>query len=75
MILLVVALVLSKDTILKALLERQIRAQTGMDAKIGKLSVGLLSPVATVEKFKLYNAPEFGGTFSHEARAWRSDWT
>jgi hypothetical protein len=59
---LVVVLVLSKDAILKALVERQIRAQTGMDVKIGKFSVGILSPVVNVENFKLYNPPEFGGT-------------
>jgi uncharacterized protein involved in outer membrane biogenesis len=59
---LVVALVLSKDAILKALVERQIRAQTGMDVKIGSFSVGILSPVVDIAKFKLYNPPEFGGT-------------
>ena len=59
---LVVALVLSKDAILKALFERQIRAQTGMDVKIGSFSVGILSPVVDIRKFKLYNPPAFGGT-------------
>lgn len=59
---LVVALVLSKDAILKSLVERQIRAQTGMDVKIGKFSAGLLSPVVDIEKLTLYNPPEFGGT-------------
>jgi hypothetical protein len=33
-----------------------------MDAEIGKISVGLLSPTVTVENFKLYNSPDFGGT-------------
>jgi len=59
---LVVALVLSKDVILKSLVERQIRAQTGMDVKIGKFSAGVLSPVVDIENFKLFNPPEFGGT-------------
>jgi uncharacterized protein involved in outer membrane biogenesis len=62
MIVLIVALILSKDAILKALVERQIRSQTGMDVKIGKFSAGILSPVVNIEKFKLYNPPEFGGT-------------
>jgi len=62
LVVLIVVLALSKDAILKALAERQILAQTGMDAKIGRLSVGLLSPVVTIENFKLYNTPEFGGT-------------
>jgi uncharacterized protein involved in outer membrane biogenesis len=60
-IVLIVALVLSKDAILKALVERQIRSQTGMDVKIEKFSVGILSPVVDIEKFKLFNPPEFGG--------------
>lgn len=60
-IVLIVALVLSKDAILRAAVERQIRAQTGMDVRIGKLSVGLLSPVVTIKDFKLYNPPAFGG--------------
>jgi len=33
-----------------------------MDAEIGKISMGLLTPTATVENFKLYNSPDFGGT-------------
>jgi uncharacterized protein involved in outer membrane biogenesis len=59
---LVVAIVLSKNSILKTLVERQIRAQTGMDVKIGKFSAGMLSPVVDIQNLKLYNAPEFGGT-------------
>lgn len=62
LVVLIVALVWSKDAILKALVERQIRSQTGMEAKIGKLSVGILSPVVEIEKFRLNNPPEFGGT-------------
>lgn len=58
---LIVALVLAKDAIIRGTVERQIRAQAGMDVKIGKFSVGLLSPVVTIENFKLYNTTEFGG--------------
>jgi len=61
MIVTIVALVLSKDAILKALAERHIRAQTGMDVRIGRFAVSILSPVVTIEQFKLYNPPEFGG--------------
>jgi len=61
-IVLVVVLALSKDAILKWLVEQQIRSQTGMDVKIGRFSVGVLSPVVNIENFKLYNPPEFGGT-------------
>lgn len=59
---LIVGLLLSKDAIAKAAAEQQIRAQTGMDVKIGRFSIGLLSPVVTIENFKLYNTPEFSGT-------------
>lgn len=59
---LIVGLLLSKDAIAKAAAEQQIRAQTGMDVKIGRFSIGLLSPVVTIENFKLFNTPEFGGT-------------
>jgi len=65
MLLLVVAiitLVLFKDAIMKAVIEQRIRARTGMDVKIGRFSVGIFSPVVTIEKLKLYNRPEFGGT-------------
>ena len=61
-IVLVVALVLLKDTLVKAIAERQIRAQTGMDVKIGKFELGLLSPTLSIEDFKIYNTAEFGGS-------------
>ena len=57
-----VGLVLSRDKIAKTAMEQQIRAQTGMDVKIGKLSTSLLSPVATIENLMLYNTADFGGT-------------
>lgn len=62
LVVLVVIFLLSLDSIIKAVVEREIRAQTGMDVKIGKFSFGLLSPVVTIEEFKLYNTAEFGGT-------------
>lgn len=61
-VVLIVVLILSLDSILKAVAERRIRSETGMDVKIGKFSVGLISPVITVKDFKLYNTAEFGGT-------------
>jgi uncharacterized protein involved in outer membrane biogenesis len=59
---LLVVLLLSLDSVVKALAERQIRAKTGMEAKIGKFSVGLIAPMVTMDNFKLYNTAEFGGT-------------
>jgi len=58
----VVLLLVFKDTILRKVAEHQIRAETGMEVKIGRLSSSLFSPVVTIENFKLYNTPEFGGT-------------
>ena len=62
LIVLVVALVLLKDTLIKSLAERRIRAQTGLEVRIGKFEVSLLTPTVTIENFKLYNTPEFGGS-------------
>jgi|SRR5690348_14662442 len=58
----VILLLVFKDTILRMVAEHQIRAETGMDVKIGRFSSGLFSPVVTIENLKLYNTPEFGGT-------------
>jgi hypothetical protein len=33
-----------------------------MDVKIGKFSLSVLSPIATIEKLTLYNTADFGGT-------------
>lgn len=62
LIVLLVAFLLSIDAIARAVVERRLRAETGLDVRIGSLSVGLLSPVVTIENFKLYNKPEFGGS-------------
>jgi uncharacterized protein involved in outer membrane biogenesis len=61
-VLLAVVLLLSLDTILRVVAENRIRAQTGMDAEIGKFHVGLLEPVVSIENLRLYNPPAFGGT-------------
>ena len=58
----VIVLLLSYNSILRAAMERQIRAQTGMDAEIGSLNIGLISPVAEIKNFKIHNSPDFGGT-------------
>src|SRR5688572_31085899 len=60
-IVLVVALILLKDQIIKNVAENQIRKSTGMDVKIGAMHVGLTRPVFNVENFVLYNTAEFGG--------------
>ncbi len=62
LVLLAVIAVFSIDPILRVVIQNRIRAQTGMDAEIGKFSLGLVSPTITIKELKLYNSPEFGGT-------------
>jgi uncharacterized protein involved in outer membrane biogenesis len=61
-VVLVVVFLLSLDTIVRFVMENRIRAQTGMDAEIGKFSIGLATPTITIKDFKLFNPPSFGGT-------------
>lgn len=61
-VVLVVAGILLLDTIAREIAQNRIRAETGMGVKIGKLSIGLLSPTITIENLKMYNTPEFGGS-------------
>jgi uncharacterized protein involved in outer membrane biogenesis len=61
-VVLVVVFFLSLDTIVRLVMENRIRAQTGMDAEIGKFSIGLATPTITIKDFKLFNPPSFGGT-------------
>jgi uncharacterized protein involved in outer membrane biogenesis len=61
-VVLVVILLLSLDTMLRLYLQYQIHARTGMEARIGKFSLGLVSPTVTIQDFKLFNPPDFGGT-------------
>ncbi|HMJ88907.1 MAG TPA: hypothetical protein VK530_03780 [Candidatus Acidoferrum sp.] len=56
-----VALLLVKDTLAKSAAEKNIRDATGMDAKISKLDVGVLTHTVDLEGLKIYNTPEFGG--------------
>jgi hypothetical protein len=60
-IVLLVALILLKDQILKSVLESQMRRSTGMEVKIGSVSTSLMRPELTLEHFVLYNTAEFGG--------------
>ena len=61
-VVLAVVFLLFLDTILRVVAENRIRAQTGMDAEIGKFHFGLLEPVVTIKDLKLHNPPTFGGT-------------
>jgi hypothetical protein len=61
-VVLVIIFFLSLDTIVRLIMQNRIRAQTGMDAEIGKFSIGLAEPTITIKDFKLFNPPNFGGT-------------
>lgn len=58
----IIVLLLSYNSILRVTMERQIRAQTGMDAEIGSLKVALISPTVEIQNLKIHNSRDFGGT-------------
>jgi hypothetical protein len=61
-VVLIVILLLSYNSILRVVIEHNIRAQTGMDAEIGRFQLGLAEPTVTIQDLKIYNPPDFGGT-------------
>ena len=61
-VVLAVIFILSLDSILRVVVQHSIRAQTGMDAEIGKFHFGLIEPVVTIKDLKIHNPPMFGGT-------------
>ncbi len=61
-IVLVIGLLLLKDSIARSFVEREIRRRTGFDARIGALQFGLLEPRINIQNLVLYNPPEFGGS-------------
>lgn len=60
LVLLIGALLL-RDPIVQSLTENRIAESTGLDVRIRKLSMGLLSSKMTIEGLRIYNTPEFGG--------------
>src|SRR5271168_490419 len=61
-VVLIVIFFLSLNSILRVVIEHNIRAQTGMDAEIGRFKLGLLEPTIEIQNLKIYNPPSFGGT-------------
>jgi len=61
-VVLAVIFFLSLDSILRVVIQHNIRAQTGMDAEIGKFHFGLTQPVVEIKDLQLFNSAEFGGT-------------
>jgi len=58
----VIVLLLTYNSILRLAMERQIRAQTGMDAEIGSVHLALTSPTLEIQNLNIHNPPDFGGT-------------
>jgi uncharacterized protein involved in outer membrane biogenesis len=58
----IVIFFLSLNSILRVVIEHNIRAQTGMDAEIGRFKLGLLEPTLEIQNLKIFNPPDFGGT-------------
>ncbi len=57
-VVLVIIFFLSLDTIVRLVMQNRIRAQTGMEAEIGKFSFGLAEPTITIKGFKLFKPAE-----------------
>ncbi len=64
---LLVALLLGKDPLGKEIIRYQLRARTGLEAAVGRVSVGIFSPVVDVERLRIYNSAEFGGALLLDA--------
>ena len=60
-IILVIIGILSVDTIARFTAERRVRAETGMETKIGKFTVGFASATIHIENFVMKNPAQFGG--------------
>jgi uncharacterized protein involved in outer membrane biogenesis len=61
-VVLAVIFFLSLDSILRVIIQHNIRSQTGMDAEIGKFHLGLLEPVVEIKDLRIHNPPAFAGT-------------
>ncbi|MGV3774286.1 MAG: hypothetical protein ACO1QB_15395 [Verrucomicrobiales bacterium] len=57
-----IGFILTKDAILKEVVESRIRQETGMDVRIGSLETGILNPTIHLENVTLFNTAEFGGS-------------
>jgi uncharacterized protein involved in outer membrane biogenesis len=61
-VVLVIVLLLSLNSIIRVLIEHNIREQTGMDAEIGRVEIGWTEPTFEIRDIKIYNSLAFGGT-------------
>jgi len=58
----VIVLLLSYNSILRVAIERSIRGQTGMEAEIGRFHLALIEPAIEIQNLRIYNPTNFGGT-------------
>lgn len=59
--LVVMGILLLKDTILEEVVEGQLAAATGLRVGVDRLEAGILRPTLTMEGLRIYNPAEFGG--------------
>ncbi|HEY1660913.1 MAG TPA: hypothetical protein VGI03_00705 [Verrucomicrobiae bacterium] len=57
----VIVLLLTYNSILRTMMEHNIREQTGMDAEIGQLDIKLTEPVIEIRDLRIYNPTNFAG--------------
>lgn len=55
----IVALLLAKDVIIKASVEKGVEVVTGLKLSIGSLNVGIFKPAASIKNLKLFNPAGF----------------
>jgi hypothetical protein len=62
MIVLVVALILLKDTIARNMFEASFRRRTGLEIKMNNFELGLMRPTVSLDHVVIYNSAQFGGS-------------
>jgi uncharacterized protein involved in outer membrane biogenesis len=63
---LLAVVLLFRDSIFKTILVQHLRHEFGVRVEIGELKTGLGSTIIHVRDFKVFNAPEFGGSLLTE---------
>lgn len=61
LVVLAVAALLLKDTLAREFIAWRVRQATGLETRLDRAQLGLLSRTLTLENLRLYNRPEFGG--------------
>jgi uncharacterized protein involved in outer membrane biogenesis len=61
-VVLIAIFLLSLNTILRVMIEHNIREKTGLDAEIGRFELGWTEPTIEIQDLKIYNPANFGGT-------------